>query len=136
MTFKLQRVSRRPDWPRQAVIVTGVWLALVAGATLWGACTHRDICLCAFRGATGLPCPGCGGTRATVSLLRGDVVGALAWNPLVTVVVCFLAMSLLLRLAAGRKVEINLGRRHNAIVLAGAIVLLAANWVYVLHYVK
>ena len=31
---------------------------------------------CAFKGATGLPCPLCGGTRATQALLRGDFVRA------------------------------------------------------------
>jgi hypothetical protein len=31
---------------------------------------------CAFKGVTGLPCPLCGGTRATQALLRGDFVRA------------------------------------------------------------
>jgi hypothetical protein len=35
---------------------------------------------CAFRTATGLWCPGCGLTRATHHLLRGDIVGALGLN--------------------------------------------------------
>jgi hypothetical protein len=135
VTHKFQRVPRRPDWPKQAVIVTAVWLAIVSGAALWSAHTHHDICLCGFRAITGLPCPGCGGTRATLSLLRGDVERALAWNPLVTAFVCLAAGSLLLRLAAGRRLEIRLGRRHNAIVLVGAIALIAANWIYVLLHV-
>lgn len=35
---------------------------------------------CAFHAATGLWCPGCGGTRALYSLLHGDVATALQMN--------------------------------------------------------
>jgi hypothetical protein len=37
---------------------------------------------CPFHLATGVPCPGCGTTRAALALARGDVLGALAFNPL------------------------------------------------------
>ncbi len=37
---------------------------------------------CAWRAWTGLPCPGCGTTRAIVRLLHADLAGALALNPL------------------------------------------------------
>lgn len=39
--------------------------------------------LCVFRLVTGFPCPGCGMTRALVSLLRGDIPAALGFHPLV-----------------------------------------------------
>ena len=32
---------------------------------------------------TGIPCPTCGTTRLLEALLFGDILGALAWNPLV-----------------------------------------------------
>ena len=35
---------------------------------------------CAFHAATGLWCPGCGLTRGTHTLLRGDLVGAMGSN--------------------------------------------------------
>jgi hypothetical protein len=35
---------------------------------------------CVFRSATGLPCPLCGGTRATHALLRGDLSRAVYLN--------------------------------------------------------
>lgn len=36
---------------------------------------------CFFRSVTGLLCPGCGITRATISLLRFNLVDALRYNP-------------------------------------------------------
>jgi hypothetical protein len=56
------------------------WLAPVAPA-------------CPFHAFTGLPCPGCGTTRAVLALARGDVAGAIGWNPLA-------ALALLAGLAA------------------------------------
>jgi Protein of unknown function (DUF2752) len=35
---------------------------------------------CAFHASTGLWCPGCGLTRGTHQLLRGDIAGALSHN--------------------------------------------------------
>jgi hypothetical protein len=38
---------------------------------------------CPLYATFGIPCPACGSTRAVVSLLRGDLHGALHWHPLV-----------------------------------------------------
>ena len=37
--------------------------------------------LCSFRRWTGLDCPGCGMTRAFISVAQGDVVAAWGYNP-------------------------------------------------------
>lgn len=37
---------------------------------------------CPFREATGLPCPGCGLTRAVIALLRGDIADAVKQHAL------------------------------------------------------
>jgi hypothetical protein len=42
---------------------------------------------CPSAGILGIPCPGCGLTRATIALLKGDVKGACSLHPLVFVVV-------------------------------------------------
>lgn len=42
---------------------------------------------CPFRALTGYVCPGCGTTRAVHALLRGEVAGAFAYNPLAVLVV-------------------------------------------------
>ncbi len=37
---------------------------------------------CVFRFMTGIPCPGCGMTRAWLTALRGDLAAAVAYHPL------------------------------------------------------
>ena len=38
--------------------------------------------ICVFASTTGIPCPGCGLTRAVVHALRGDLPGAFQMHPL------------------------------------------------------
>lgn len=37
--------------------------------------------LCVWKGVFGLPCPGCGGTRAMFLLAKGNILGSLKLNP-------------------------------------------------------
>lgn len=48
---------------------------------------------CPFLATTGFYCPGCGALRATHDLLRGDLSGALARNPLAVLAVPYLAIA-------------------------------------------
>jgi hypothetical protein len=68
-------------------IATGAALAALAILALWLrqldlARPPRLLPRCALHTATGLHCPGCGNTRATQALLRGDLAGAMRQNPL------------------------------------------------------
>lgn len=42
--------------------------------------------ICPTAAVLGIPCPGCGLTRATLALLHGDLRGALRFHPLVLVI--------------------------------------------------
>lgn len=74
---------------------------------------------CPFHALTGLDCPLCGATRATLALLDGDVAGAFDLNPLLV-----LALPLLAWLAASRSVRLLTARAlpepriHPAVVVA------------------
>lgn len=49
---------------------------------LLGIVAVTDVPLCPTRLAFGVPCPGCGLTRATLALLRGDFAAVLRLHPL------------------------------------------------------
>jgi hypothetical protein len=56
---------------------------LAASAAVLSVAIWSEFPLCPLAGSLGIPCPGCGLTRATLALLHGDVRGALHFHPLV-----------------------------------------------------
>ena len=79
---------------RTAVIIVGAGALHIgmsmAGFSLWS---------CPFRAVTGVPCPGCGLTTATLELLRGDLSGSLrthAFAPVFLAALVIMLVSLVL----------------------------------------
>jgi len=110
-----------------AIALRPFWLALAGTAPV-----------CAWHRLTGLPCLTCGGTRAAVAFLHGELPTAFAWNPLVTLAgLLFLVGGLAAPLWARRggplpRIPNPLPRSWRLAVLA----LVGANWLYlVLHRV-
>lgn len=58
---------------------------------IFGAFFFVDFPLCPMKHMLGIPCPGCGLTRATESLVTGDVGAALAFHPLVPLILPMVA---------------------------------------------
>lgn len=93
--------------------------------------------LCPLHAWSGIPCPTCGSTRAAGSLLHGEIKAAFVWNPLMTVgffgaaiYLCYAAVALTGRLPRLRIESLAPHEAHIIRVLA--ILLIAANWLYLL----
>jgi hypothetical protein len=94
--------------------------------------------VCLFKRATGIPCPSCGSTRSVLSVLNGDIAGALLWNPFGIIIVFILLVSpvwVLFDVLSHRdslfkfyiRTELFLKRKWIAIP---AILLVLLNWIW------
>ena len=86
---------------QELAMFVGMTLLCIAGAALlW--LQHPGNYLfampCPFAQLTGLLCPGCGSSRATHSLLQGDLLMALRYNPVMIVLLPFIAVLYVQRL--------------------------------------
>jgi len=89
---------------------------------------------CPFRSLTGIPCPTCGTTRAAAAFFDGDLLAALAANPLAA------AMGLLFVVGAPLATLWAIARWPFPLlptplplwVRIGAVLLLVVNWLYVI----
>ena len=89
---------------------------------------------CTLKHWTGLPCLTCGSTRLAQALLRGDLLEAAAWNPLV-----FVALALIVLWVAASTMRALFGLPSWRLVLAvgerraaglTAVSVVVAGWVY------
>jgi len=116
-------------------IVGAVGLLAAALAAGWFAIgLPRPVCY--FREFTGIPCLTCGSTRLVESVLRGDVVAALTWNPLVFFVLLGVGVWVVVSTArwlTGRpQLRVALARNEQRVLRAAAGVAIAAGWAYLI----
>ncbi len=111
-------------------------IGVVAGAAV--AVLHLDrlpMVLCTFKALTGLPCPTCGSTRALGRLAAFDLAGAIAMNPLATLVFGLVAVWAVVDLALlpwRRALSLEVQPRLAWVLRLLALALFLANWVYLL----
>ena len=101
--------------------------ALMAlGAALGAAVLFSPVKLCLVAVALHVPCPGCGMTRATLALLRGDFAHALALHPLSPVIAPSVLGVLTLQSIAYLRTgaPFGTGRVPRALEIVGAILLM------------
>jgi hypothetical protein len=128
---RLVPCRRLPSLPRWAVAVSVAWAtAVVALRLLSGGAPGASPCW--LRRAFGVPCPTCGGTRATELILRGEMPSAFLVNPLVATGLAVAAALVVLRLLAARKPQFLGSALERRAALTGAVALVVANWAYVL----
>ncbi len=75
-----------------------LWGSILGAAALIAAAWLRSgfpTPLCPLHALTRIPCPTCGMTRATTTILHGDIAASLAWNPLMTLVLSGAALYIL-----------------------------------------
>ena len=75
---------------------------------------------CPIRYVTGIPCAGCGMTRAWFSFLKGDIAGAFHYHPLFYFPVVFIVIWIL------RKNEKISSFVYRAILVMGVLIFIAA----------
>lgn len=107
-----------------AMLPVGVWL-LDTGVFRPG--------VCGFKQFLGVPCLTCGATRATVHLFHGDLLGALKFQPLITLIYFALLVWALVSLGAlvfGRSVSLELEESDELWLKLGIVGLPTLNWLY------
>lgn len=109
-------------------IETAITLAVIVALIL---VAHAlGIALCPLRRFTGVPCPLCGATRAGLCLLRGDLAGAFALQPLVTIAAFAVPLAFLVRRWITFKLPRSAVGKWSLALVAGGLV--AANWAYLI----
>lgn len=116
------------------ILVAFAACVLVGGLLFTAHFCGAPLSLCAWKHTTGLPCAGCGGTRAVSLLLAGHAVSAFTLNPgavggalLFAALAVYAALVLLFRIEPLRFPFLR--SKACRIAVIGAI---AANWVYLL----
>ena len=98
----------------------------------------KTVGLCLFKHTTNIPCPSCGTTRATLSLVHGDILNSLYINPFGVIIAAIMFITpfwifvdVVTRkdtsLEFYKKTELILKKRGIAITV---ILLVAANWIW------
>jgi hypothetical protein len=124
-------LARRAVWPAVALAVYILGHALLVAVP---PLRESAPAFCIFRVTTGVPCPTCGATRATLALASGEVGLAFRYNPLVSAA-WLLLPAVLLGAVVFRPRWCSVSPAARRWTVRGALLVLAvaglANWIYV-----
>lgn len=131
LTARWERTSRIPDVGQLAVVL-GLLISLAY--VLLRHYSGPVLASCPWKAALGFPCTFCGTTTTVALLLTGQPGPALACNPLVALLYSIwlgAALVVLLRVASGLRLRIQLARPVQVVLLVLFLAALAGNWIYV-----
>lgn len=133
MKLHLERAPRVPRLPFWGAMALGSWLLLVLLGVLMERQGGPALETCLLHRLSGHPCPTCGSTRVVLGLGRGAWLEAFQFNPLVALGLLLGTTGLVLRLATGRTLRTELTSRDQTVALVTGLMVLLANWVWVLR---
>ena len=131
------RVGPRPLglWPLGALLALPLAL-LPLGGWLVDSGT-MVLARCTFKSMLGIPCMGCGCTRATLNLLHGDLVEALTFSPMIVIIYFGLLLWGLVSMAlyiSGRRAEVEMSGWLTWMMRGALVSLPFLNWFYLMAY--
>lgn len=95
---------------------------------------NKEVDVCIFKHATGIPCPGCGGTRAMELLFAGHVKESVLINPTAIAIFVFslIAITWIIFdiLKSTHTFQVALRKKWNKWYLYSAIILIITNWIW------
>jgi len=113
--------------------IHAVWLPIILGLVIFSQLMPTGTCV--FHHVTGVPCLTCGVSRAVSSLLSGDIVGMLYFNPLVVLFsagLVFFSLFKLLEFILSFRLKMRVGRKSALILRIFAVTMIAANWAFLI----
>ncbi|MCE5325696.1 MAG: DUF2752 domain-containing protein [Planctomycetaceae bacterium] len=127
------KAQRIPRHNRAAVVVVAVWGIVMLAMEFIARAFHINTTTCLLKRLTGLPCPACGGTRSFVCLLHGDILAAVAFNPLAAIICLLAAAALVVRMLLRRQVQVQLGPRERVAAMSIFVAAVLVNWAYLIQ---
>jgi Protein of unknown function (DUF2752) len=96
--------------------------------------TINGYTFCFFKNLTGIPCPSCGSTRATIFLMHGNIYDSILLNPLALVTNLLIIVSVIWMIAdIVRKKETYftfLKKDGNWKILLPILIIILLNWIW------
>jgi hypothetical protein len=134
MIISLRRLERGAI--DHELIWSSIALVSLAGLWIYARLPGAEPLTCPFHAITGWPCVTCGGTRATLALLRGAVAEAFRWNPLVALAglaaVPYLAYAVTAVVFSLPRVHVTLDARDWLRLRVSTLLAVAATWTFLI----
>ena len=126
------RLSSTSGITKPWLIATVLWFISVCAFTWLNFQNGTQHTICPLKNLTSLPCPGCGGTRASIALSKGHISEAFSYNPL-TASILLLSPLILFGLVKNQKRDPSKRWYPGRIFWTIAIGVVLANWWFVIR---